>query len=254
MSAQEDLKAFISGIGGVGTLGHADKIRMFAWLQHHLMRKDRFQTADINWCYNTLNYQPSNTSQFLKTMEGKEFLKDGRGYFCEGNFRDQCDRKFGVHEITLNIRQQIKEVMTLVPGIEEQDFMKEAEVCLRHDAGRATIIMVWCVGFYHLCQYIIKHRLVDFNSGFQTLHPNLWKDSKVKTMVKYEDFLTLKESVVIDICKRQMIVNANVAKILSEKLDKRNSAAHPSTVRIGQLQAENFVDELIKNVILALNT
>jgi hypothetical protein len=71
-------------------------------------------------------------------------------------------------------------------------------------------------------------------------------------MVTYDDFSTLKEYVVIDICKRETIVKRERRQILFEKLDKRNSAAHPSTVRIGQLQAENFIDELVKNVILAL--
>lgn len=98
----------------------------------------------------------------------------------------------------------------------------------------------------------MKHPLAQFNAGFQKHYPGLWKDAKVKNMATYDDFSTLKEYVVIDICKREQIVNSNVAKILFEKLDKRNSAAHPSTVRIGQLQAENFIDELVKNVILAL--
>jgi hypothetical protein len=71
-------------------------------------------------------------------------------------------------------------------------------------------------------------------------------------MNTYDDFSSLKEFVVIDICKRENIINHNVAKILFEKLDKRNAAAHPSTVKIGQLQAENFIDELVKNVVLAL--
>jgi hypothetical protein len=134
----------------------------------------------------------------------------------------------------------------------QKDFMKEAEICLRHDAGCATIIMVWCVGFCHLCQFILKHHLATFNAAFLKHYQGLWKDAKVQVMANYDDFSTLKEFVVIDICKRENIINQNVTKILFEKLDKRNSAAHPSTVHIGQLQAENFIDELVKNVILAL--
>jgi hypothetical protein len=248
-----ELKQFIAGASGFADWGHADKIRMFAWLQHHLRKKDRFSTSDINWCYNALSFKPSNTSQFLIEMEGRgELLQDRNGYYGEGKFVAKYDQKYGVHDITLDIRQKVKDVMALVPGIEEQDFMKEAEICLRHDAGRATIIMVWCVGFYHLCQFILKHHLATFNAGFPKHYPGLHKDAKVKVMNTYDDFSTLKEFVVIDICKRENIVNQNVAKILFEKLDKRNSAAHPSTVKIGQLQAENFIDELVKNVILAL--
>jgi hypothetical protein len=248
-----ELKQFVSAIHDFATWGHAEKIRMFAWLQHHLRKKERFSTGDINWCYNALSYERSNTTQYLINMEGRgELLQDKQGYRCEGKFLAKYDEKYGIHDITLNIRQKVKDVMALVPGVDEQDFMKEAEICLRHDAGRATIIMVWCVGFYHLCQFILKHHLSAFNAAFPKHYPGLYKDAKVKVMHVYDDFATLKEFVVIDICKRENIVNQNVAKILFEKLEKRNAAAHPSTVKIGQLQAENFIDELVENVILAL--
>jgi hypothetical protein len=248
-----ELKQFIAGIDGFANWGHADKIRMFAWLQNHLRTKTRFSTGDINWCYKTLSFKPSNTTQFLTDMEGRgELLQDRHGYYGEGKFVAKYDQQYGTHDITLSIRQKVKDVMALVPDLEEQDFMKEAEICLRHDAGRATIIMVWCVGFYHLCQFILKHHLHTFNAAFPKHYSGLHKDAKVKAMNTYDDFSTLKEFVVIDICKRENIINHNVAKILFEKLDKRNTAAHPSTVKIGQLQAENFIDELVKNVILAL--
>jgi hypothetical protein len=41
-------------------------------------------------------------------------------------------------------------------------------------------------------------------------------------------------------------------KILDEKLGKRNSAAHPSGVKIGHLQADAFIDDLVRNVVLKL--
>jgi hypothetical protein len=253
VAPEDDLKAFVAGIEGFPDWGHTDKIRLFAWLQHFLRKKTRFSTGDVNWCYSTLSYKPSNTSQFLIEMEGRgELLKDKNGYYCEGKFLAKYDNDYGTHDITLNIRQQVKDLMNQVPGVVERDFMKEAEICLRHDAGRATIITVWCVGFYHLCQFILKHHLATFNAAFPKHYAGLYKDAKVKVMNNYDDFSTLKEFVVIDICKRENIINQNVAKILFEKLDKRNAAAHPSTVHIGQLQAENFIDELVKNVILAL--
>jgi len=253
VSAEQDLQAFIAGISGFQNKGHADMVRMFAWLQHFLRKKSRFTTKDINWCYETLSLKPSNTSQYLIDMEGRgELLKGKGGYYCEGKFLTKYDGLYGTHDITLSIRQQVKDLMSQVPDVAEKDFMKEAEICLHQDAGRATIIMVWCVGFYHLCQFILKHHLAKFNAAFPKHYPGLWKDAKIKVMQNYDDFSTLKEFVVIDICKREQIINQNVAKILFEKLDKRNSAAHPSTVHIGQLQAENFIDELVKNVILAL--
>jgi hypothetical protein len=249
---EQKLKEFIAGVGGFGDWSHTDKIRMFAWLQHFLFDKPRFATVDITSCYSALSFRPSNTSQLLMGLENKELLKDKKGYYAEGKFLAKYNDLYGTHDITLNIRQKVKDLINSVPDVGEKDFMKEAEICLRHDAGRATIIMVWNVAFFHLCQFILKHKLVEFNAAFPKHYPGLWKDAKVKVMTNYDDFSTLKEFVVIDICKREMIVNQNVAKILFGKLDIRNSAAHPSTTHVGQLQAEAFIEDIVDNVVLAL--
>jgi hypothetical protein len=114
--------------------------------------------------------------------------------------------------------------------------MVEAEICLRHDAGRATIIMVWNVAFYHLCQFIMKHDLAKFNAGFQTHYSRLWQQAKVQAMVIYDDFLTLKESVVIDICKREQIITQTQFKILDKRLGERNTAAHPNSAKVASFR------------------
>jgi hypothetical protein len=62
----------------------------------------------------------------------------------------------------------------------------------------------------------------------------------------------LKESQVIEICNSADIITKDVHRILKEKLGTRNSAAHPSSIEIGQLQAEAFIDDFIKNVVLKL--
>ncbi len=39
---------------------------------------------------------------------------------------------------------------------------------------------------------------------------------------------------------------------MDEKLGKRNSAAHASSVAIGQLQADALIDDLVKNVVVKI--
>jgi hypothetical protein len=252
VSAEDDLKAFIAGIKGFENKGHADKVRMFAWLQHSLRKKARFATGDINWCYKTLFFQPSNTSQYLKGMEGNELLKDKGGYYCEGKFLAKYDGVYGTHDNTLNIRQQVKDLINSVPNIAEKEFMKEAEICLRHDAGRATIIMVWSIGFYHLCQFILAHHLAKFDARIP-VYSKKWKVTDLPIIQKYDDFGDeMSEREVIEVCNSAGIISGDLHKILVKHLGTRNSAAHPSSVRIGQLQAEAFIDDLIKNVILTL--
>lgn len=253
MRAEDDLKALVGGISGFQNKNHADKIRLFAWLQHSLRRKERFGTADINWCYKTLSYKPSNTSQYLSQMENKELLKDSKGYYCEGRFKQRYDELYGEHDITVNVRQMVKDLLNLLPELSEKDIFQEALICLRHDAGRAATIMVWNIAFYHLCQYVLRHRLKDFNDRLPIRYPKKWKASDMPLIKKYEDFgEQMSEREVIEACNSAGIINSDMFRVYVEKLGRRNSAAHPSTIRITQVQAEGFIDDLIRNTVLQL--
>jgi hypothetical protein len=254
VSAEDDLKAFVSGVSGFENLGHADKIRMFAWLQHFLRKKDRFGTSDVNWCYKALSYQRSNTSQYLKDMEGKELLRDARGYYCEGKFTAKYDKLHGEHDITLNVRQLVKELISLLPELGEQDIMREALICLRHDACRAAIIMVWNIAIYHLCQFVLKHKLPEFNKQIPIRYPKKWKTVDMPLISRYDDFGdAMSEREVIEVCNSAGIITGDMHKVYVEKLGKRNSVAHPSTGHVTQVQAEGFIDDLIRNTVLLLH-
>lgn len=254
MSPEEDLQSFVAGVDGFADMGHADKVRLFAWLQHHLFKKERFATADINWCYDKLSYEPGNTSQSLKNLEKSgEILKYGSGYRCEGKFRAKYDALYGEHQITLSVRQMVRDLVKVLPELEEQDIFQEAMVCLKYDAGRASIIMVWNIAFYHLCQYILKHRLKDFNDRMPVRFPGKWKAANGPFINKYADFADeMNESQVIEVASSAGIIDGNMFKVYAGALGKRNSAAHPSTQHITQLQAEGFIDELVNNTIKLL--
>ncbi|WP_348246147.1 hypothetical protein, partial [Salmonella enterica] len=52
----------------------------------------------------------------------------------------------------------------------------------------------------------------------------------------------------IEFLRSASIVSGDVRKILDQKLGIRNTAAHPSTVKIAQSRANDFFDDLIENV------
>ena len=70
----------------------------------------------------------------------------------------------------------------------------------------------------HLCVHIIENRLSDFNVAL----PN--RVDKATPVATRDDLTELKESQVLDVC-RTNIVGGNVAKVLGEKLTKRNLAS-----------------------------
>lgn len=253
MSAEDDLKALVGGISDFSGWTPTDKILLFAWVQHSLRNKPRFSTGDINWCYDTLNYKKPNVSQYLARMENKELLRDGSGYFMEGSLREKYDKKYGEHDITLNVRQMVKDLVTLMPELGEKDIFQEALKCLKYDAGRAAIIMVWNIAFYHLCQFVLKHRLNDFNNRIPIRYPKKWKAADMPLIKKYDDFADqMSEREVIEVCNSASIITGDMYKVYVEKLGKRNSVAHPSTIRVTQVQAEGYIDDLIRNTVLLL--
>ncbi len=110
--------------------------------------------------------------------------------------------------------------------------------------------MTWKLAYHHLCDHILKNRLADFNTRWVVVFPAHHKNG-IKAITRVDDFGDhLKESEAIKIAKSASIISNDVAKTLDEKLGRRNSAAHPSGVKIEQLQAEEFIDDLVKNVVL----
>jgi hypothetical protein len=254
VSEEDDLKAFVAGVEGFAEMGHADKVRLFAWLQHFLFKKDRFNTGNINWCYDTLSYKSPNISQYLKNMENAgELLKDAGGYRCEGQFMATYNERYSEHNITLNIRQMVKDLVKVIPELGEQDIFQEALTCLRHDAGRAAVIMVWNIAMYHLYQFILKHHRQDFNDRIPVRYPKKWKVADMPLITKYDDFGDeMSEREIIEVANSASIINHDVYKVYKGRLDQRYSAAHPSTLRVTQVQAEGFIDDLIRNAVLQM--
>jgi hypothetical protein len=251
-----ELKSLTDTVNGFSGWNHADRIRFFAWFQHVVKHKDTFTTGDIADCYDSFGYDKPNISQFLKDMANRKppvFLRRGQEFLLEGKLRSEYDEKYGEHDITLNIRQLITDLPNKIPDVAEKDFMKEALICLRHDAARAAIIMVWNIAYYHLCIYVLKHKLKEFNDTYPKRFAKKWKDASVQVITNYDDFaVDLKESETIEICNSALIITNDQYKILKEKLGKRNSAAHPSQSKMSQVQAEAFIDELITNVVSQL--
>lgn len=106
--------------------------------------------------------------------------------------------------------------------------------------------MTWNLAFDHLCDQILAQHLTDFNTQLPKSYPN----EKLKAVTCKDSFAELKESQVLRVCRSAKITSSNVDKILNDKLAKRNSAAHPSNITITQIQAEDFIIDLVSNVLL----
>jgi hypothetical protein len=149
---------------------------------------------------------------------------------------------------SIAIDELLKGLVGKVSNDGERLFLAEALDCLRIKAYRATIVMTWNVAFDHLLNWILAKHLAAFNASIPVRFP---KRAGISIATK-DDFLDFRESEIIDVCAHAGFVNDNLAKILREKLTRRNLAAHPSLVEIIQYQAEDVISDLVNNVILKL--
>jgi hypothetical protein len=198
---------------------------------------------------------PSSISPFLAQMEKKkptELLRDSRGFYLEYLVREKLNAKYGQRTITIQVTRMLLDLPARVPDVAEREFLDEALICYRHGAFRAAIVMTWNLAFDHLLNFILKHHLPAFNTQWPVSFPRLHQKARISVIAGRDDFSELKESEILTICKSTAIVTPDLYKILDEKLGKRNTAAHPSTVGISQIQAEGVIDDLVNNVVLKL--
>lgn len=236
--------------------GHPDKIKLFGWFVQTQENNPRFHGADIARCYKALDLpKPSGFGGYFQQLEvKKEVLSDSNGHYLSRSVREGLTAKYGQRVISLQIAKMLETLPDQVPDLAERTFLDETISCLRIDASRAAIVMAWNLAYHHLCDYVLKspQRLSDFNAKWPLVYQGHHRKAQ-KVITKMDDFgEELKESEVIEICNSAKIITGDQHKILKDKLGRRNSAAHPSSVKIGQLQAEEFIDDLVKNVVLKL--
>lgn len=248
-----DLARAVTNFDG---LQHVERIKLFAWYLHTHNDMEFFQPSDIARCYAEVHLGgPKNISQQLSQLLRKkppQILRTRSGYRLEKRPRDEFDRTYGQRPSTVEVTKLLKELPDKLPELTEKTYLIEALNCLSVGAFRAAIVMTWNLAFHHLCVYILTKKLTEFNDRWTVVFPADHKNGN-NTISALEDFGdNLKESKILTIAKSAGIISKDVCKILEEKLGRRNSAAHPSGVKIERLQAEDFIDDLVKNVVLKL--
>lgn len=242
-------------VGGFSKLTHTERIKILAWYLHSHKGKERFTAADIRSCYASLHMdQPSDITSLLLPLtkrRPREILKDAKGYALERSVRSAFDKKFGINPSTVVVDKLLTALPSKVSNPLEREFLEEALRCFRVQAYRASVVMTWNLVFSHLRQIVFDKHLAAFNSQAQKTFASNKKLCQFQA-VGIDDFDEMKESEFILVASKCGVISSNVQKILEEKLKRRNMAAHPSNVSIAKFQAEDFISDLVNNVILKL--
>src|ERR1700733_1592727 len=158
-----DLK---NAIPGLSAKGHTEKIKILGWFLHKHGDKEHFHPSDLRACYDKLHdTAPASFSSYLTSLlDQKCLIKNASGYRLSGELRDELSKAYNPAGYKVQISGLLKGLPAKIPDLAERVYLDEALICYENGAFRAAVVMAWNLSYHHLCDYIIKRRLSDFNA------------------------------------------------------------------------------------------
>ena len=230
------------------SLTDKEQIRLLSYFHVTAHGKEFFTTTDIKEEFDAQKLrQPSNVSSELSKLSSSKpptILKDKKGWTFHRTAKKELDEIYlgTTHKRAISIT--LRDLLKDITGKEQQLFLEEAITCFEVKAFRASIIMTWLLALDVLYEYILTKKLTDINAAI-TAHG---KYKKIQ-VTKKDDFTDIKESDFIELCRVGKIITSDIRKILDEKLDFRNTCAHPNTIVVNEPKVIAFIDDLVDNVI-----
>jgi hypothetical protein len=243
------LEDFVDQVPEFGKWSHTDRLRFLGWYYHAFDSQPDFEVAQFRRSYELLSIAPpGNLSQLVKQLvDQKHLLRRAKRLSLDRRLRQDFDSRYGQRPTAVVVTRLLQELPAKVPQLAERAFLDETIRCFGAGAYRASIVMSWNLAYDHLVEWVLKKHLVAFVTAWPATFPK-----KPFVPTQRADFADAKETHVIQVCRAAGLISADLKKLLDEKLDKRNSAAHPSSLNFSQAQAEAFIDDLVQNVVLAL--
>lgn len=248
------LEEFVQQIADFNKWTFAQKIRAFGWFLQVYKGESHFMPADVGACFDELGLQrPASIGPFFQSMTSsnpKQMLKSARGYSLERRVKEQFDAAYGERESTVAVHALLADLPARIPGIDERAYLNEALVCFKHKAFRAAMVMAWNLAYDQFEHWILNDaaRLAKFNAQLPVSYPK----ADVSVINDIDDFSHLKESEVLTVVKKSGVIGVSLQKVMKEKLDRRNTVAHPSNIVVKPVNAEDYITDLVENVVLKL--
>lgn len=242
------IEDFFASLPGVKSFSLVPHILLAA---HYLRRTGRtdFSPSELASAFNqaSLPVPPKLKDRLPKLAKGKQarLIRTQRGrYSLSIHGLDEVKKYLADKPVPRESLALLEKAVGRVSDETERKFLAEAVACVQVEAKRAVIVMTWLLAIHHLQEYVLQAKLNDFNSALKRRG-----DTKNLTIRKKDDFGDLKESVFIEVARSARVISNDVRKILNEKLGIRNSCAHPSDIEIHDSKVQNFIEDLVDNVI-----
>lgn len=253
---------YLKSIGNLKDFSRKSLVLLLAYYYRKFLTKYTFTVKEIKQLFNEASIKPPSKLSNLV----KELAKGKNSPLFTPSKNIYSLSTFGINEVESYLTSEnqkgksiesyletaipyLTKIISKVKDNNKRRFLSEAIACIEIRAKRATLLMTWLVTIDHLFDYILSHKLSEFNTAISKRSDRY---NKI-VIVEKDDFSDVKEIVFIEVCRSAKIINNDIRKILDEKLDIRNTFAHPSDVELHDSKVVNFVEDLIDNVILKYN-
>lgn len=248
---RSEIDRFYASIPPEGKRSQSSLIEFFVYFLCVDSAKDSATPADVETCFRECDLEvPKNVSARLnegvKSRPAK-YLKTQTGYKLQRHSREALSAKLGASTAARTAEVSLRKLESKLTDGPSSKFLAEAIDCLEIGAYRAAIVMGWILTVDHLIAYIVANGLPEFN---EVLAKNTDRRVRVSKIENRDDFGDIPEKKLIEFSRSASLISNDVRKVLEQKLDVRNSAAHPSTVSFSRVKAVDFLEDLIENVIL----
>jgi len=246
---QSHLTTFYGEIPNKDDLSKGELANMFAYYLQVELGRPSVTTAELKRCFalSDLGMPTWLATHLTNNSKGRgaTYVKATKGYRLHARERERLAAIFGPKLTIVQTSSPMKAIYDSLPEGARKDFLDEAIRCYAAGCNRASVVIFWLFLMDHLYELVLTRHKPAFNT---VLAGNTDKRIKITSLSKRDDFGEIPEGKFVEFLRSAGIISNDVRKILDQKLGTRNTAAHPSTVKLAQSKANDFFDDLIENV------
>jgi hypothetical protein len=244
----EKAEAFYEKIPNAVDLTKSELVDFFVFFLTVEDGRPSASIAEINRCFDHCHIpRLARINAYLsESSRGKRpnlISRDG-SYVLSRHRRDEIKAIINGGTRKVQVSGDLRKLLAKLPDGQRKDFLSEVILCFEVGANRATIVMCWNLAMDGLFDHILTNKLAEFNAEVAKA-----KGLKVAIVATKEDLSDIKEERFIELCRASGVIGGDVRKILAEKLGTRNTAAHPSNVKIKPSKTFEFVEDMVTNIV-----
>lgn len=189
----------------------------------------------------SLGLSDANVSRDLQKLKGLAFERK-EGWALTTNGKKRVVELLGVPDA--HVAAQSSALRALLPRLraEVKEFVAEAVACYEARHFRAAVVLSWVGAVSLLYEYVVQHRLADFNIEAVRRDPK-WRAAKNE-----DDLSRMKEHDLLQVLEALSILGKSVKIELEGCLKLRNGCGHPNNLKLAESRCAAHIEVLVLNV------